>query len=415
MAAFGEQNLSRKSLLEFAQSQAATGRTARSTRSIRRVSARSTSMSSPRSIPSGSGSTGCTRATARCSRRVYPVLTNLSDYVDHAIDPATGLVTNLPSTSIYYDFPTVTRINVLGVNVFRRVGEIATTPSPPRTGDLAPALAAIVADDRDQRQAHASRRHVRRRTAREPHAGRPRPRRRRTRARSYYGVVPAAKVAAVGKYIASLGLTAPPRTAGEVIGALAMAGLDDDLVNRLTDKHIRRVGEHPRPRRHLHVGGVAALRHHRRQHVARVGRERARRDPTRAARRHARRRGVRVIHRRAADDRARPRNRHRPDAGRRDRGRLGASRTRPKPRSRWTSRCPRTRRPPCASRPRTSRQISEGGQALAHTAGVTFVEDRRQRRGAPSRRAAHTTSPSRAERPRPRQSPSRSANRFANR
>ena len=53
------------------------------------------------------------------------MLVRVPDYVQHAVAAATHLVTDLPSTSIYYTFPTVTRLNVLGANVFRRVAAIA--------------------------------------------------------------------------------------------------------------------------------------------------------------------------------------------------------------------------------------------------------------------------------------------------
>jgi alpha-L-rhamnosidase len=165
---------------------------------------------------------------------VYPVLVNLSDYVKNSIDPSNGLVTNLPSTSIYYSFPTVTRINVLGVNVFRVVGEVAAVLGRPqaeiaRQQRRQAALTTAVnlkltrpdgtyvdglrADGTQVQQA-----------AQETNA-----------CALYYGIVPAQKERAVGQYIAAQGLTAPPRTAGEVIGALARAGLYHDLVQRLTD------------------------------------------------------------------------------------------------------------------------------------------------------------------------------------
>src|ERR1019366_8380440 len=57
---------------------------------------------------------------------------NISDYLQNAIDPATGLITGLALGSngdpIYgYDLETVadTTINVMGVNAFNRVGLIA--------------------------------------------------------------------------------------------------------------------------------------------------------------------------------------------------------------------------------------------------------------------------------------------------
>ena len=234
MSAFGEQNLSRKSLLEFAQSQARYW----SNGAVNKI------------YPTGLGALDInefteiypewvwqywmhTRDRALLSA-VYPVLVNLSGYVKNSIDPSNGLVTNLPSTSIYYSFPTVTRINVLGVNVFRVVGEVAAVLGRPqaeiarqqrRQAALTTAINlrltrpdgtyvdGLRADGTQVRQA-----------AQETNA-----------CALYYGIVPAQKESAVGQYIAAQGLTAPPRTAGEVIGALVRAGLYHDLVQRLTD------------------------------------------------------------------------------------------------------------------------------------------------------------------------------------
>ena len=134
--AFGEQNLTRKSLMEFAQSQSRywpngavnkiypTGLGALDINEFTEI------------YPSGCGSTGCTRATGRCSQHVYPVLHEAVRLRRRTRSiPTTGLVTNLPSTSIYYDFPTVTRLNILGVNVFRRVGAIGAVLAAPAARD----------------------------------------------------------------------------------------------------------------------------------------------------------------------------------------------------------------------------------------------------------------------------------------
>jgi alpha-L-rhamnosidase len=234
MSAFGEQNLSRKSLLEFAQSQSRYWPNG----AVNKI------------YPTGLGALDINEFTEIYPEwvwqywmhtgdralldSVYPVLVNLSEYVHNSIDPATGLVTNLPSTSIYYSFPTVTRINVLGVNVFRVVGAVAAALGRPtaeiaRQGRRQAALTTAInlrltrpdgtyvdgleSDGTQVQQA-----------AQETNA-----------CALYYGIVPAQRQLAVGQYIAGLGLTAPPRTAGEVIGALARAGLYYGLVQRLTD------------------------------------------------------------------------------------------------------------------------------------------------------------------------------------
>lgn len=73
---------------------------------------------------------------------LYPVVRNISDYINRAIDPSTGLVTNLPgggSDYLYglvdwppqsrygYDMATAARTteNILAVDVFRRVADMA--------------------------------------------------------------------------------------------------------------------------------------------------------------------------------------------------------------------------------------------------------------------------------------------------
>ena len=147
MAAFGEQNLTRKSLLEFAQSQARYWPQGR----INKI------------YPTGLGALDINEfseiypewvwqywlATGDRSllEAVYPTIANLSDYVQSAVAPSTGLVTSLPATNIYYAFPVVTRLNVLGADVFRRAGDIAAALGQP---------AADIARQRDRQAALTS-------------------------------------------------------------------------------------------------------------------------------------------------------------------------------------------------------------------------------------------------------------------
>ncbi len=114
MAAFGEQNLTRKSLLEFAQSQGRYWPNG----AINKI------------YPTGLGALDINEFTViypewvwqyylhtsdrTLLQEVYQVLLNLSDYVQRAVDPTTGLVTNLAATNIYYTFPTVTRDQRVG-------------------------------------------------------------------------------------------------------------------------------------------------------------------------------------------------------------------------------------------------------------------------------------------------------------
>jgi alpha-L-rhamnosidase len=125
MAGLGEQNLTRKSLLEFAQSQQRYWPNG----AVNKI------------YPTGLGALDINESTEVYPEwvwqywfhtgdrdlldQVYPVLRRISDYVLRAVSPATGLVTALPATNVYYWFPTVTRLNVLGANVFGRTAQVA--------------------------------------------------------------------------------------------------------------------------------------------------------------------------------------------------------------------------------------------------------------------------------------------------
>ena len=138
---------------------------------------------------------------------VYPVLANIADYVERAVDPSTGLVTDLPSTNIYYDYPDRRPGSTCWAsNVFRRTAEVAPRSAGRRRDRAAARRAQRALTDGDQRPAHPARRHLRRR-ARDRRrqvadgvAGRPTP------APSSYGVVPAANRPAVGAVRRRLGM-----------------------------------------------------------------------------------------------------------------------------------------------------------------------------------------------------------------
>ncbi len=237
MAAFGEQNLTRKSLTEFAQSQSRYWPSG----AINKI------------YPTGLGALDINEFAEIYAEwvwqywlrtgdrplleQVYPVLRKLSDYVAHSIDPKTGLVTSLPSTSIYYDFPTVTRLNILGVNVFRRTVAAGDALQRPQReldieGERADALAGAInreltrpdhtyvdgLDEHGKQVAESSQ---------------------TTNACAVvYGVAPAAWWPQLGAAIAKAGMSTPPRTAAEVLDALARTGHDTDLVRILTNPHI---------------------------------------------------------------------------------------------------------------------------------------------------------------------------------
>ena len=131
MAAFGEQNLTRKSLLEFAQSQSRYWKNG----AVNKI------------YPTGLGALDINEFTEiypewvwqywmhtgdrALLQAVYPALVRLCAYVQSSVDAGTGLVDDLPSTDIYYSFPIVTRINVLGANVFRRTADAGSALGRP--------------------------------------------------------------------------------------------------------------------------------------------------------------------------------------------------------------------------------------------------------------------------------------------
>ena len=235
MAAFGEQNLTRKSLMEFARSQSRYWPNG----AVNKI------------YPTGLGALDINEYTEiypewvwqywmetgdrTLVAAVYPVLTKLADYIEASVDPATHLVTNLPATNIYYNFPTVTRLNVLGVDVFRRTAEIAAALGRPaseisaqhdRETALTNAInAKLTRPDgtyADGLEANGTQVAVSSQTT--------------NACAVAYAVVPANHLAAVATAIANAGMSTVPRTASEVLDALAFAGRDTDLVRILTDK-----------------------------------------------------------------------------------------------------------------------------------------------------------------------------------
>ena len=196
MAAFGEQNLTRKSLLEFAQSQGRYWPNG----AINKI------------YPTGLGALDINEFTEiypewvwqywmhtgdrALLAQVYPVLLNLSDYVER--DRSTGRPGSsraCRSTNIYYDFPIVTRINVLGVERVpagrrrRRARSAGPQREVTRQRDRQHALTDAI----NARLTRPDGTYVDGLT---PNGtpGRPSRRRTPTRARSCYGVVPAATV-----------------------------------------------------------------------------------------------------------------------------------------------------------------------------------------------------------------------------
>ncbi len=234
MAAFGEQNLTRKSLEEFAQSQ----RRYWPNGAVNKI------------YPTGLGALDINESTEAyvewvwqywmhtgdrsLVESVYPVVRNVSEYVARAVAPDTGLVTSLPSTNVYYPTPVVTRLNVLGVNVFRRTAALALVLGRPHRE-------VAVQRRRQAALTTAVNRHLTRADGiyvdglqtdgnQTPTASQT-----ASACAAAYGVVPSAALAAVGRHVAGMGMQATPQNAGEVLRALALSGRTPDLVALLVD------------------------------------------------------------------------------------------------------------------------------------------------------------------------------------
>ena len=236
MDAFGEQNLTRKSLMEFAASQARywshQGR-------INKI------------YPTGLGALDIAEFSEIYAewvwqywlhtgdltllRAVYPALSNLSDYIERAVVPATGLVTNLPATNVYSPLPVLTRQNVLGVNVFRRTAEVAQALGRP----------AAEVDKQQLRQA-ALTFAINKRLTRPDGTyvdGLDTKGRQSGSAEDsntvavVYGVVPPNHLAAVAAYVSKLGMASEPRDAAEILETLREAGRFADLLRILDDRN----------------------------------------------------------------------------------------------------------------------------------------------------------------------------------
>ncbi|MDQ1359677.1 MAG: alpha-L-rhamnosidase [Acidimicrobiaceae bacterium] len=234
MATLGEQNLSRKSLVEFGQSQSRYWPNG----AVNKI------------YPTGLGALDINESTEIYAEwvwqywmhtgdrallaSVYGVLRRIADYVERAVSPRTGLVRSLPATNVYYDYPVVTRLNVLGVNVFRRTADVAEALQRP--------VSEVVTQRRRQAALTAA---VNRRLSRADGTyvdglksdGTPTPTASQTAnaCAAFYDVVPARNLGVVARYVSSLGMQAPPQLAAEVLGTMALAGLHADLVTRLTD------------------------------------------------------------------------------------------------------------------------------------------------------------------------------------
>lgn len=182
----------------------------------------------------------------------YPVVQGIAGYVQSAVDPATGLVTNLPGGGTTYaggavdwppqmrygyDMATVARtvVNVLGANVFNRLALMATVVGDAggaaSYGAQGAALTAAV-------NAHLTRPDGVYVDGLLPDGSQSTHASQQANALALaYGLVPADGVAAVGALVASLGIAVGPDHGLELLRGLHAAGLDAHVARILSDPH----------------------------------------------------------------------------------------------------------------------------------------------------------------------------------
>ena len=260
MAAFGEQNLTRKSLLEFAQSQGSLLAQGRINKiyptSLGALDINEFTEIYPEWVWQYWMHTG-DRTAAR--RRVPGAARTSSGYVDHSIDrrrPGSSRTSrrrasttpSRPSPASMCSGPTCSAWS-----------PTSRRSSAARRRDRRAPLAAVGAHCGDQRQAHPARRY-RTSTGCDAHGTQVDHGRRRTTnaAALVYGVAPAAprspRSATTSPASGCRPRRAPPARSS---ARLHIAGPYDDVVTPAHRQAHRRVGQHPRRGRHVHVGGVA--------------------------------------------------------------------------------------------------------------------------------------------------------------
>jgi alpha-L-rhamnosidase len=236
MAAFDEQTLTRKSLLSFAESQSRYWPNG-AVNKIYPTSLGALDINEFTEIyPEWVWQYWAHTGDQQLLLAVYPALSRLADYVHRSVDAHTGLVTSLPATNVYYSYPVVTRLNVLGVNVFRRVADIAAVLHRP------PAEISAQRDRATQLERAINARLVRGGVyvdGIDAHGLQTATAGQEANACALtYEVVPADLVPTVVRLVADDGMAAPPRTAAEVIEALASSGHVADALRILTDSRI---------------------------------------------------------------------------------------------------------------------------------------------------------------------------------
>jgi alpha-L-rhamnosidase len=172
--------------------------------------------------------------------QLLPNLSRLSDYFARIIDPSTGLISRQPLSTngenyYHYDYATNadTTLNILAVNAFNRIADIATLAVGGRTASIHSRRAAALTHAVNTHLVRSDELYVdglRADGSQSPHASQL-----ANVTALAYGVVPRARIAAVAKYVASQDISVAPDHGMELLRALHMGGRDADIVRILTD------------------------------------------------------------------------------------------------------------------------------------------------------------------------------------
>jgi alpha-L-rhamnosidase len=170
-------------------------------------------------------------------------LVNVSDFLQGHIDSSTGLVTGLVITSeddpVYgYDLGTIVdaTVNILAVNAFNRIGQVAELLGDTAQASVQSARSASLTAAVNAHLVRADGVYV---DGLDPGGSQSKHASQLVNVSALaYGVVPPSTVKTVGAYVASLGISVSPDHGLELLQALHAAGLDETVVDTLTNTRI---------------------------------------------------------------------------------------------------------------------------------------------------------------------------------
>jgi alpha-L-rhamnosidase len=231
MDAFGDINLTRKSLLEFAQSQQRFWPDG----AINKI------------YPTSLGAQQIPQFTEiyvdwvwqywmhsgdrTLLSQLYPVVAKVAAFLAEFVNPRTGLITNVSGATDVARYPTDTQINLLAVNVFRRVAAMATAlgRSPAAQQQREDALVAainrhlVLPDGLYADGLNTS-------------GGMVTTSSQTTDAFALeFGAVPPGRVATVASAVVAANMSSPPMSAGDLLEALRVIGRAAQILHLITD------------------------------------------------------------------------------------------------------------------------------------------------------------------------------------